>query len=162
MHVPLVGGGVTVRPNVTGAIAAGGARADGVVVDVTVVVANNATTPASAVVVALTVVDAAGAIVGTGSASLPAIAPGAQTEARATVALVGQTALWAPAHPSLYSLRTVVTVSGAPADDATTAFGVRVVEFDVATGLRLNGVPTKIKGFCQHDNGRGWGWGGGR
>ena len=62
--------------------------------------------------------------------------------------------LWSPDIPSLYSLETEVVIGSAVVDTATTAFGIRSLEFDAAKGFLLNGQPTLLRGGCvHHDNG---------
>ena len=58
--------------------------------------------------------------------------------------------------PQLYTLHTTVTEdgNGAVLDEDDTVFGVRTLTVDAAHGLRLNGVPVKLRGGCiHHDHG---------
>ena len=38
-------------------------------------------------------------------------------------------------------------------DETSTAFGIRAIAFDPDHGFLLNGVPTKFKGVCIHQDG---------
>jgi hypothetical protein len=62
--------------------------------------------------------------------------------------------LWSPATPALYRAVAEVLAGGAVVDRVEQAFGIRKIEIDVETGLRVNGVPYEMKGACvHHDNG---------
>jgi beta-galactosidase len=61
--------------------------------------------------------------------------------------------LWSPDSPALYSLRIRLLDDGAVVDETTTPFGIRSLAFDPNTGFSLNGVPTKFKGVCIHQDG---------
>ncbi|MGE4489183.1 MAG: beta-galactosidase GalA [Kiritimatiellales bacterium] len=65
--------------------------------------------------------------------------------------------LWSTDTPALYTLESTVIVNGASVDRVSTAFGIRDVVFDVEKGFLLNGVPTKIKGTCNHQDHAGVG-----
>ena len=60
---------------------------------------------------------------------------------------------WSPDSPALYTLRSRLSADGAVADETTTTFGVRTLKFDPNRGFSLNGVPTKFKGVCIHQDG---------
>ena len=60
--------------------------------------------------------------------------------------------LWAPETPELYTLKTIVERGGKIYDEYPTRFGIRKIEYDPAFGFRLNGVNTKMKGVCLHQN----------
>lgn len=62
-------------------------------------------------------------------------------------------ALWSPDSPSLYTWESVLTLDGRIADRTAVRFGLRKLEFDADDGFKLNGVPTKIKGVCLHNDG---------
>ena len=56
--------------------------------------------------------------------------------------------------PNLYTLLSEVLVGGEVVDSEKTTFGIRSISVDAEHGLRLNGVPLKMKGGCvHHDNG---------
>lgn len=65
---------------------------------------------------------------------------------------VSEPALWHPDQPNLYRVRSVLFVEGEPADDALTPLGIRTLSFTAAKGFELNGVETKIKGVCLHQD----------
>ena len=61
---------------------------------------------------------------------------------------------WSPDTPALYSLETQLRRGGEIIDRIETPFGIRVVAFDAAQGMTINGQPTKLRGGCiHHDNG---------
>jgi beta-galactosidase len=60
--------------------------------------------------------------------------------------------LWTPDTPRLYTLRSSVKSSTNMLDETTTSFGIRTTRFDPDHGFFLNGVPTKIKGVCIHQD----------
>jgi beta-galactosidase len=62
--------------------------------------------------------------------------------------------LWSTDEPNLYSLLSEVLLGGTLVDTEKTTFGIRSVSIDSAHGLRINGMPVKMKGGCiHHDNG---------
>jgi beta-galactosidase len=58
--------------------------------------------------------------------------------------------LWSVEKPNLYKAVTEVVVNGKITDQYETTFGIRYFSFDADKGFSLNGVPTKIKGVCNH------------
>jgi beta-galactosidase len=65
---------------------------------------------------------------------------------------VAKPQLWSTEKPQLYRLRS--SLAGSSGGDAlSTAFGIRTLGFDPNTGFSLNGVPTKLKGVCVHQDG---------
>lgn len=60
--------------------------------------------------------------------------------------------LWSPQTPELYTLKTVIESNGRKYDEYHTRFGIRKIEYDPTCGFRLNGVATKMKGVCLHQN----------
>jgi beta-galactosidase len=87
----------------------------------------------------------------------------ATSRTRATVAALSETTvgqdvrvpapqLWSTATPLLYHV--LSRLEGANGGDAvTTAFGIRKLGFSPGEGFSLNGVPTKLKGVCLHQDG---------
>ena len=68
--------------------------------------------------------------------------------------LVRRPKLWSPDEPQLYRLETEIRIGRKVVDTASTSFGIRSVEISAASGLRLNGEPTELRGGCvHHDNG---------
>ncbi|WP_314507447.1 glycoside hydrolase family 2 TIM barrel-domain containing protein [uncultured Microbacterium sp.] len=62
--------------------------------------------------------------------------------------------LWSPSAPHLHTCRTTVKVGGDIVEVHETRFGIRVLDWDVRRGLRINGDPVKLRGGCiHHDNG---------
>lgn len=62
--------------------------------------------------------------------------------------------LWSPEKPALYTLETQLRRGAVVLDRTSTSFGIRIVSFDADQGMRINGVPTKLRGGCiHHDNG---------
>lgn len=63
--------------------------------------------------------------------------------------------LWSPDQPYLYTLITKIEKAregGASqiVDEVRTVFGIRDVVHNVTHGLHINGKPTKVQGFCNH------------
>jgi beta-galactosidase len=63
--------------------------------------------------------------------------------------------LWSPDAPVMYTLRSRLSGAGGPVDETTTPFGIRAIAFDPNHGFSLNGVSTKLKGVCIHQDGLG-------
>ena len=86
-----------------------------------------------------------------------ASAPGA-LEKGGSQALVQELTLarpkrWSPDTPVLYVLRSRLSIGARQVDETLTRFGVRALEFDPDLGFFLNGVGTKLKGVCIHQDG---------
>ena len=60
--------------------------------------------------------------------------------------------LWDCDSPNLYTVKTVLKLSGEETDENTTRIGFRTVEISVEKGLLLNGKPTFINGVCSHQD----------
>ena len=56
---------------------------------------------------------------------------------------------WSPESPVLYTLETVVSVSGETQDIVRERFGFRTISYG-EDGFRLNGIKRKFKGVCLH------------
>ena len=65
--------------------------------------------------------------------------------------------LWSPESPKLYKLVTTVAVGDKIVDRQETAFGIRTVGFDPATGFLLNGKRYELHGTCNHQDHAGVG-----
>ena len=77
----------------------------------------------------------------------------ASAEVRANVR-VSSAALWSPDTPNLYTVVTELRAGKKVLDRTETIFGIRIVTFDAATGMTINGSAIKLKGGCiHHDNG---------
>jgi beta-galactosidase len=62
--------------------------------------------------------------------------------------------LWSPDSPHLYSLETELRRGALVLDRLAQPYGVRIVTMDAATGLKINGIVTRLRGGCiHHDNG---------
>ncbi|MCF7955682.1 MAG: DUF4982 domain-containing protein [Phycisphaerae bacterium] len=66
---------------------------------------------------------------------------------------IGTQSLWSPDSPYLYTLVSEVVVDGEVKHTEKTRFGIRSLRFDSNEGFFLNGVPTKLKGVCEHSDG---------
>ena len=64
--------------------------------------------------------------------------------------LVSRPSLWSPDSPSLYTMRTTLSVKGSVVDRYDTRFGIRSLEYIPEKGFFLNGKYTKFKGVCNH------------
>lgn len=60
--------------------------------------------------------------------------------------------LWSPDEPNLYSLQTELSIDGKVIDLYETPLGVRSLRFDAQQGFFVNGVSTKMKGVCNHQD----------
>ncbi len=62
--------------------------------------------------------------------------------------------LWSPEQPALYTLETELLRGRKLLDRTVTSFGLRIVSFNAAEGMKLNGQPIKLRGGCiHHDHG---------
>eukprot|EP01051_Picozoa_sp_SAG22_P005553 SAG22_NODE_333_length_12162_cov_11.415237_5_plen_715_part_00 len=64
-----------------------------------------------------------------------------------SIQVKGLVKLWSPAQPALYTLRTRVG-----SDVVNTTVGFRDTNWSANTGFYLNDVPSKIRGFCNHNS----------
>ena len=71
--------------------------------------------------------------------------------------LVSKPRLWSVDEPTLYSVRTAVSVDGKLVDAVTNHCGFRTIRFDADKGFFLNDQPLKIKGTCNHQDHAGVG-----
>jgi len=71
--------------------------------------------------------------------------------------LVESPDLWTLETPVLYTVETKVIKDGQLVDIYKTEFGFRTIAFDPDKGFSLNGVATKIKGVCGHQDHGGLG-----
>lgn len=68
--------------------------------------------------------------------------------------LVPKPLLWNVNTPHLYDANVRLERDGATIDERGTTVGIRSLQLDPLQGLRINGVPTKLRGACiHHDNG---------
>jgi beta-galactosidase len=61
--------------------------------------------------------------------------------------------LWSDVTPYLYKAVSIIKLEGYELDEYSTSFGIRSICFDPDKGFLLNGVSTKINGFCIHHDG---------
>lgn len=62
--------------------------------------------------------------------------------------------LWSPDSPALYEVECLLVAGGKTLDRVTVPLGIRKIEIDAVSGLRINGKPYKLRGGCiHHDNG---------
>jgi len=57
---------------------------------------------------------------------------------------------WSVDAPNLYTLKVELIADGQVMDEYETTFGLRTIEVNVKEGLKINGVPIKMKGGCVH------------
>ncbi|WP_432787933.1 beta-galactosidase GalA [Novosphingobium rhizosphaerae] len=128
-------------------------------VPITVTLGNLADAPAGARVRAM-VRDAQGRLLCQGTASAQ-VAGLDQAEASMVLTPRGAPALWSPDDPVLHDLVVELEregpATGQVIDRRTVAIGFRQIRFDPARGMVLNGVATKIKGVCLHQDHAGVG-----
>lgn len=68
--------------------------------------------------------------------------------------LVGDPQLWSVDAPHLYECRIDLLDGDTAIDEETTAFGIRSLQLDPRSGLRINGSTVVLRGACvHHDNG---------
>ncbi|MGI6316754.1 MAG: glycoside hydrolase family 2 TIM barrel-domain containing protein [Christensenellales bacterium] len=67
--------------------------------------------------------------------------------------VIQQPFLWSADNPVLYTAKVRLMTGEAASDEETIRFGVRSLEFDPIKGLLVNGVHTKLRGFCAHHDG---------
>jgi len=65
--------------------------------------------------------------------------------------------LWDTETPTLYTVKTKITVNGILQDSLVTQCGFRTIRFDADSGFYLNERPMKIKGVCNHQDHAGLG-----
>ena len=65
--------------------------------------------------------------------------------------------LWDVDNPQLYTLRSLIIVSGKEVDREDNVLGVRTIEFDIDKGFLLNGKQVKMKGVNLHHDAGGVG-----
>jgi len=65
--------------------------------------------------------------------------------------------LWSPDSPALYQAAFTLQADATTIDHETVSFGIRTFRFDPNQGFFVNGIPTKIKGTCNHHDHAGVG-----
>jgi len=92
-----------------------------------------------------------GAAVGSAQDSGAALPPGGWVRSTKQITLESVN-LWNVAAPYLYTVASVLTSGSGAADAVNITIGVRNAYFDANRGFILNGIPTKIQGFSQHQD----------
>ncbi|MBU6393070.1 MAG: DUF4982 domain-containing protein [Sphingomonadales bacterium] len=93
--------------------------------------------------------DAAGKVVAQGSGPIDG-----PVQLRPVELRIARPRLWSPESPALYEVECLLLADGIVLDRLTSPLGIRRIEIDAASGLRINGMPTKLRGGCiHHDNG---------
>jgi len=111
----------------------------------------NAAAGAAAAVLRTTIVDAAGREVASRQDTVTL--PGGETRESAESLAITAPALWSVDSPTLYTLRSEVSVRGRATDVVTTPFGIRSAFFDKDRGFVLNGKTVKLRGVNLHQDG---------
>jgi hypothetical protein len=112
---------------------------------------------AKSVTVSLTLLNAGGSSVATATGS-SSVAANSSSDFNLTTGAVSSPSLWSPSNPSLYSLRTVVTVGGATVDSVVEKVGLRFFSWSGSgnnTVFSVNGTATMLRGVCM---GQFMGW----
>ncbi len=94
------------------------------------------------------ILDKSGSIVGS-QENTKLLKAGAGFEFVTQVA-VSKPSLWSPAHPTLYTVRSIVHEAGRVVDVYETPIGIREAVFDADRGFLLNGEHIKMNGVCIH------------
>jgi beta-galactosidase len=85
------------------------------------------------------------------------IGPGATQVVRQEPPAVPKPALWEPAHPAMYQLRSELYIGGRLVDAFTTPFGIRSIAWTADRGFFLNGKHMYLLGANVHQDQAGWG-----
>ena len=110
----------------------------------------NESATARACVLTTSIIDSNGAVVQTGSAT-QSIAAGAGYSFTQSL-IVSNPRLWSPSAPNLYTVRSQVFDNTRPADQVTTAIGIRRLAFSRTSGLQINGVKLTCIGANHHQD----------
>jgi beta-galactosidase len=104
-----------------------------------------------------TVLDPNGTAVGVANSS-GTLPPGAGGTLFQEVRLSGPVQLWnTAARPPLYTVNSTLWIGGAAVDTVTTVIGIRSAVWTPTQGFQLNGVPTPLQGFSNHQSWAGCG-----
>lgn len=105
--------------------------------------------------VAARLVDADGRVLARGTADAT-VAPLEQAAASMSLA-TGAVRTWSPDDPVLYDVEIDLLDGGAVVETRRIAIGFRTIRFDPDLGMFVNGVGTKLKGVCLHQDHAGTG-----
>jgi beta-galactosidase len=98
------------------------------------------------------ILDAAGTVVAESSTPVTVL-PGGSEVARVRLP-VRSPSLWSVDAPALYTVETAVTEGDRTLDEDRTVFGIRTLQVDSVSGLRVNGERVDLRGACiHHDTG---------
>jgi beta-galactosidase len=98
------------------------------------------------------ITDDAGTVVATDVSRLTVL-PGEPVNVRRRL-YVFAPSLWSPDSPSMYSCKMELKAEDVQVDEDSASFGIRTLQLDPRSGLRINGQPIKLRGTClHHDNG---------
>ncbi|MGB7567846.1 MAG: glycoside hydrolase family 2 TIM barrel-domain containing protein [Chitinivibrionales bacterium] len=86
------------------------------------------------------------------TASTPITVSASGTDTCVQTLTLSSCQLWSLSTPVRYYAYTQLLNGTSPADDYISPFGIRELKFTPGTGMTLNGVPTKMKGICMHEN----------
>ena len=128
-------------------VTASNVTADKATVNIQTVIASKATATQN-VTVQVSIISPDGKAVGKAEVKQKIDAGAAQTVTQNIA--IDKPALWDLENPQLYKATTTIVVNKKNIDEVTSAFGVRDIKFDAATGFSLNGKVVKIKGVCLH------------
>ena len=97
------------------------------------------------------VLDSAGKVVATTASdlSMKSQHPGNLATQRVTVP---QPRLWSANSPQLYQIKNTLELDGEILDTVTTNFGIRRLDYIPNRGMFVNGIETKLKGVCLHQD----------
>ncbi|MBR6748246.1 MAG: DUF4982 domain-containing protein [Clostridia bacterium] len=65
---------------------------------------------------------------------------------------IANPALWSPDAPYLYRMTCTLTRDGAVIDTVSANIGLRTIQWSANDRMRINGVPTVVKGICCHQD----------
>ncbi|HEV3412551.1 MAG TPA: beta-galactosidase GalA [Puia sp.] len=90
-----------------------------------------------------------------GPSQIVKLAPG-ESKVVADSVFIAQPILWSVERPYLYRTEAVIRLGGKVVDEEKIRVGIRTIRID-STGLYVNGLYTKIKGVCNHQDHAGVG-----
>jgi len=101
--------------------------------------------------VAVEIRDPQGQVVYQGKSEVLRSTPSRITEQQLPEVEIPSPQLWDTDHPNLYTAKVMLyRENGTLADEASTTFGIRTIEFGPAFGMKLNGRKVLLKGYANH------------
>ena len=101
--------------------------------------------------VAVEIRDPQGLVVYQGKSEVLRSTPSRITEQQLPEVEIPSPQLWDTDHPNLYTAKVMLyRENGTLADEASTTFGIRTIEFGPAFGMKLNGRKVLLKGYANH------------